>query len=206
MKERPILFSGAMVRAILDGRKTQTRRIVSPQPREHYWEGLPGYKEYWTYLHVTEGMLATLYRTIPQNPEPEIERRISPYGGVDGYLWVRETWMWVPDGRGRVVYRATSDELGEHKWKPSIHMSRWLSRITLEVTDIRVERLQDISEDDACAEGTWTPCHCNEGCSICGESYLASFRHVWDAINAQRGFGWDINPWVWVIAFRRIDP
>jgi hypothetical protein len=167
MKERPILFSGAMVRAILDGRKSQTRM--------------------------------NFHR--------------CPYGAVGDRLWVRETWAASLDSDGDMckpfLYRATYDEavygqlkasfsdrateiwdvVGNTGWRPSIHMPRWASRLTLEVTGVRVERVQDISEADAKAEGVKS---------------AAEFCALWDEINGARGYGWDANPWVWVVEFKRV--
>jgi hypothetical protein len=183
MKERPIPFSGATVRALLDGRKTQTRRGV-------------------------KGFALKLLQ--PDNFTPEYvappENGNSPYGYAGDRLYVRETWaqptMLDP---GPTFYRADYPDavLGKYEnlppaeaitWKPSIHMPRALSRITLEVTGVRVERLQACTDDDAWAEGcpddaTWP---------------LDWYRALWDSLNATRGYGWDVNPWVWVVELRRI--
>lgn len=160
-KERPILFSGPMVRAIIEGRKTQTRRIVKPQPT---FDG-----KWW------------VHKGYACNDEDEFRGGLPffsdcPYGHVGDRLWVRETWAQVegPPGVihvGHVLYRADAcdnsgkrwssvrpgDPDGEVRWKPSIHMPRWASRLTLDVTGIRAERLQDISEEDAIAEGVYVP-------------------------------------------------
>jgi hypothetical protein len=200
VRERPILFSAPMVRAILDGRKTQTRRIVRGNratltlvhrdPVEGRWWGEPG------------GWIK------------------SPYGAPGDRLWVKEThastrqeqagtgavrWLHPSGKKCGAIYRATAaqDEapmLGfVGKWRPAIHMPRCLSRITLEVTGVRVERLQAISEDDARAEGvSWD-------CSAIGPRAKATvtFKILWDSINAKRA-PWNSNPWVWVVAFRRV--
>ena len=136
-KERPILCSAPDVMAILDGRKTQTRRIMKPQPNRTWPD------------EVTPHWSVGGNRTLPGASNP----LRCPYGVPGDRLWVREAWR-LPDGapKGWVDYRADDTRDG-FKWKPSIHMPRWASRITLEVTDVRVERLQDISEADAMAEG-----------------------------------------------------
>ena len=177
MKEHPILFSGPMVRAILEGRKTQTRRVMK--------------------LNMDGGVYSE-----PRCPD-----------GVPGdRLWVRETWAdvrWMqepehfPNG---VSYRADcsadSLKLAEHygvRWKPSIHMPRWASRITLEVTEVRAQRLQDITEEDARAEGV--------NCAVGGfitTNPVNAFHGLWDYINGKRA-PWDSNPWVWAVTFRRVD-
>lgn len=118
---------------------------------------------------------------------------------------------------GLVYYKATEEFPFLYKWKPSIHMPRWASRITLEVTDVRVERVQDISEQDALAEGVDME---TEHGSLCiniedasyssnlvyGSAIKTVFRKLWDSINLKRGYGWDINPWVWVVEFKRAMP
>ncbi len=135
-------------------------------------------------------------------------------------LWVRETWKPAYEKgtlNWHVVYRADGTTIHREereadlkymrsglpgKWRPNIHMPRWASRLTLDVLDVRVQRLQDITEDDADAEGTWALCRCDEGCDICARGYIESFRDVWDSIYATRGFGWDTNPWVWAGTFQ----
>lgn len=222
MAERPILFSAPMVRAILDGTKTQTRRIVKPQPLE----ASPG-----------PGIRAALYRpgdfiwpdkvpgcsTIsckPHGPDGWAEQH-SPYGKAGDWLWVREAhWMdrrdptlAVMNADGYVVARNGSEtgqesnpaELGlNHFWKlrPSIHMPRWASRISLEITSVRVERLQDISEADAEAEGI----DFMRSIPDADETMIARelFECLWESINGPES--WATNPWVWVVEFRRITP
>ncbi|MFM0324814.1 hypothetical protein [Caballeronia glebae] len=192
MKERPILFSAPMVRALLDGRKTQTRRVVKPQP-----DGvLPG-------------------TNTPFWKDRGGREAICPYGKRGDRLWVRETWAQPAAlDPGPTVYRAdypacvptgfeNVPSIDEITWKPSIHMPRAMSRITLEVTSVRIQRLQDISESDVEAEGTFAGAweyDNGEGT----ESARESFQCLWDSLNASRGFGWDFNPWVWVVAFCRI--
>lgn len=205
MRERPILFSGPMVRAIIDGRKTQTRRPVKPQPPS-----------------------STRHVATYHHPDPRTRFWASdgaslldwsqpcPYGEVGDRLYVRETWQHDNHPFGpydkdcTVFYRADylDDPLGpdlerspdgiRREWRPSIHMPRAASRITLEVTGVRVERLNDISDADADAEG-WPGF--SETNSL---DSMAWYAELWDSINASRGFGWVSNSWVWIVEFRRI--
>lgn len=242
MKERPILFSGEMVRAILDGLKTQTRRVVKPQPEEYR----PGVCSTPRCVSIPVGSLSDyLCRRI----DGMIDRDVVPFAEVGDRLWVRETWAGV-DGSCRVAYRADgkcvgrggdgrggwmsihhgwlaghgpSDKRGDtfglkrygDRWRPSIHMPRWASRITLEVTEVRVERLQDISEADASAEGVTRltlssgtidniPLPFNKVHPMTS-SYRDAFRVLWDQLNAKRGYSWESNSWVWVVTFRRVE-
>jgi hypothetical protein len=177
MSEKPILFSGPMIRAILEGRKTMTRRVIVPQP--------------------------TAFRFgRPVKGDGESVRELKcPYGQPGDRLWVRETWSRDPSGDS-VFYRAGSPGYAGSwitgtpvdAWRPSIFMPRALSRILLEMTAVRVERVQDISEEDAKAEGSpWEDCWM---------SYRQSFEALWNSINASRGYGWDANPWVRAIEFK----
>lgn len=186
MKEHPILFSGPMIRAILEDRKTQTRRIVKPQPDAQLFSINSGPE--WTYPD----------RLDPD--EPDWDRvRLCPYGKPGDRLWVRETWRNGPD---KALYRATDDSgTPSIRWKPSIHMPRAYSRISLEVTAVRVERVQDISEKDAWAEGVHSiarrlPYSGDDLASV-------AFSGLWQEINGKR-HPWDSNPWVWVVEFKRI--
>ena len=212
MKERPILFSAPMIKAILDGRKTMTRRVIK-------WDRIPsGF-----YLAEPDCQLA-------QNP--------CPYGQPGDRLWVREAWRvgaWAEDdGKIAVDYKAGAfcrrkwltvpdpdkfNDLWEGstqeaervygmkerykwkpgespcRWRPSLFMPRWASRIALEITAVRVERVQDMSNEDAEREGfRW----CNEADPV------DMFMCLWNKLNAKRDYGWDVNPWVWVISFRRL--
>lgn len=164
MKERPILFNGEMVRAILEGVKTETRRPVKPQPQG---ESHPS----------------------------------SPFGEAGDRLWVRETFALE---RGQVLYRADEPPLQPHdpfddapaprvkgpRWRPSIHMPRACARLMLEVVDIRMERLHEMTEKSARAEG---------------DPDLETFRDGWNAIYGDQGLGWSANPWVWVVEFRVLE-
>lgn len=227
-RERPILFSGSMVRAILEGRKTQTRRVISPQPIRSTCAG----QEMWGHkdlggdfgAHVFGACAAKLLR--------------CPYGAAGDRLWVRESFNLVnplagcelngrPENDG-VRYKATWDK-ANLRWKPSIHMPRWASRLSLEITNVRVERLQAISGDDAGAEGVQIPVNADTkrpllaltgdhlpisydwfasavrgGTDTTADWMRAHYASLWDSLNAKRGFGWDVNPWVFVIEFARV--
>jgi hypothetical protein len=194
-----MLFSAPMVRAILDGRKTQTRRVVKPQPPADEFGGYePMLCEIIhpaiTDRHGNEQPGEPVFGVTTESGEWCLPCR---YGGPGDRLWVRETWA----RRGEMksaIYKADSERAigayGAVRWTPSIHMPRWASRITLEVTGVRVERLRDISESDCRAEG-------------CGPIYntlaVDHYRSVWESINGAES--WTANPWVWVIEFKRID-
>jgi len=189
---RPILFSTEMVKAILSGRKTQTRRIVKPQPDENGvsymknapldWESI--YREPWTpwKWDTEEG------ETISKN---------CPYGEIGDLLWVRETYAITGNATKRYIYKADLDYGHvEEKWKPSIFMSREACRIELRITDIRVERLRSISETDAVSEGI--ECVRFEDEEMC-QHPVNAYGHLWSKINGSES--WNANPFVWVIQF-----
>lgn len=184
MKERPILFSGPMVRAILEGRKTQTRRALKPQPPKQTAVVDP-------YNHDIEHFTAWTADNKMMLSRGNIKNTAHwrcPYGLPGDRLWVRESFCSVDN-----------TEFGGTKWKPSIFMPRAASRITLEITSLRVERLQEISEDDAKAEGvSQHPNYPKEFFS----SWTAAYKHLWNSINGPGS--WNTNPWVWVIEFKRI--
>jgi hypothetical protein len=211
-KERPILFSGTMVRAILEGRKTQTRRVVKwpSVPDGHDWDYEPYAimgegKEAWPELHWNPG-----------NGLDETRRLSCLYGEPGDRLWVRENFYqpgcWLaPDWPGadaddatwsggkKIIYAADAPkpEKGFRSF-PSIHMPRWASRILLEVVAVRVERLQEITEGDAEAEGAGIPL---VGCD--DDFCRGVFREIWQGINGPGS--WDENPWVWVVEFKRVE-
>lgn len=199
MNERPILFSGSMVEAILDGRKTQTRRVIHPQPDECIWFDV----QPTPYRHVIN----------PQQPNVVHKNIIKcPYGKVGDSLWVRETWTInsnVRDGDSTAYYYRASCGRNNIKWRPSIFMPREASRITLEITDVRVERLQDISEKDALAEGVLDyevkPQTVRLPEHKAWRLPQVEFQKLWDSINKKRDYGWNSNPWVWVIEFRQVS-
>lgn len=193
VKEHPILFSGDMVRAILEGRKTMTRRVVKPQPNTIRW--------------------CPVQSNRTQGWQDEHGRPYNCPHGVEGdHLWVREMWA-APHGYDHISPRlipcdvnfhfSADEERGGLLWRPSIHMPRWVSRITLEITGVRVERLQDISVSDAFMEGIKQRPYDDGGDFF--HSPTEDFKVLWDNLNAKRGYGWDANPWVWVVAFRRVE-
>lgn len=176
MTERPILFNGDMVRAILRGQKTQTRRPVKPQP--------------------------DMVRPRKRFDDARWKSWSCPLGKPGDRLWVRETFAYEPDFG--VAYRADEGDefpgMERQKWTPSIHMPRALSRITLGITAVHPERVQDITEDEAIKEGVVDPVM-----GTYGMNPKTVFRDLWNDIYAKTGFGWDANPWVWVINFKRVE-
>lgn len=205
MKEKPILFSAPMVRAILEGRKTMTRRVVKKQC-DH--TGI-GRDESGVFVH--------------RHCEHDTGITRCLYGQPGDRLWVRETFTanefmecrYKADGKQFLICngRKTETEYFEKKWKPSIFMPRWASRITLEITAVRVERLQDISEEDAKNEGAnaiafmelkqMPPSLIDKTGELYKNSYRYGFYNVWSSINGEDS--WNANPWVWVIEFKRIE-
>lgn len=229
MKERPIIFSGEMVRAILEGRKTQTRRVCKFQPeapRAIY--DSPGndtiitpklYPEArGTLFCVWQYKMSRLNKT-PAPFRDSVIGPLCPYGQPGDRLWVREAYCHAVtdggyvtdtpiyradnpdvikvDGDGFTVFRKDGKEASP--WIPSIHMPRWASRITLEITGVRVERVQEIDDEDAIAEGI-KPIWDND------VGPVSVFAELWDDINAARGYSWGSNPWVWVVEFKQIQP
>jgi len=232
MSEKPILFSGEMVRAILDGRKSETRRVI--RHRENRWE----------IMEDDDGSLWP-YWPCYVYAEPEPIRMECPYGEAGDTLWVRETWAvaYEYEPGSLNVLRASNDEYAENckrvlyratdtipddvalKWRPSIHMPRWASRISLLMKEVRVERLHEITEEGAKAEGIYLqsvnvapPIHTDiryvapgvemtrsdgEKSTHAPAHYTAveAFHCLWDSINAKRGFPWESNPWVWTVKF-----
>lgn len=212
MDEKPIIFNAEMVRAILDGRKTQTRRVIKPQPLGVI-----------NFCSVRDGRLRT-YQDRPSGRHHVLEKPDNlkcPYGNLGDHLWVRESFWIEHDAdviNGRVVdcginlkedswadvwYCATDEPPKHpsffHSKHPSIHMPRWASRITLQIESIRVEQVRVISRGDIKAEGVkprndaWPYPHRND------------FIKLWNSINAKRGYSWESNPWVWVIEFGMVN-
>lgn len=221
-RELPILFSGPMVRAILEGRKTQTRRVFKHQPVPFD----PPYDADGT-VDGHSGRIDFLMRDIGQ-------KFWTRYRKGDT-LYVREAFMYVGGGDpGILLYRATwrddaiaagcdrtSIATEEPKgWKPGIHMPKSIARIRLLVTDVRVQRLQDLSEDDAIAEGVeregddwksyevihigWHKGEPHPHAVVPNRNPTISYSELWDALNAKRGFGWDANPWIEAVTFTRV--
>jgi hypothetical protein len=241
MKERPILFSGPMVRAILGERKSQTRRVLKDP--NGYAPEHPMSIHQMPYVYPAADSGFVFWDS--QHPEGLAEFTKEqyknglrcPYGAPGESLWVRETWrtskqyddtkpseippdssLWYIADHYSVRY------LGKRpgKTRPSIFMPRWASRITLEVTGVRVEQVQSITEEDATAEGmcyaaggccewcngsrynhTW-PSGCPH-CGATGHTHRYHFQQLWDRLNAKRGYSWEVNPWVWVVEFRRLE-
>ncbi len=212
MKERPIIFSCEMVRAILEGRKTQTRRVIKPMPTSNSKYG---------YITIKTATHCFIWY---ENGD----KKLCPFGSVGDRLWVRESWwhykaLYLEQAGfkgGTITRLENGDPASFHPndsftpedyprvWKkrPSIHMPRWASRITLEIVNVRAELLQDISEENAISEGMcW---EIAKPFCFSDEEYnfdpVLTFWRYWDKLNAKRGFGWDVNPWVWVIEFRVI--
>ncbi|WP_370602552.1 hypothetical protein [Citrobacter cronae] len=246
MKERGMIFNREMVRSIIDGRKTQTRRIMAIQP-EHSELGLrrvidsKNGRDNGKYFWSQSGACGLKMRS---------KMFGCPYGEVGDRIWVRETWSDVNlEGSPAVAYRADDevydlmedesllDEGGsfnyqdprvckyqfaawhsdlisgiEGNWRPSIHMPRWASRITLDITDVRVERLNGISETDAEAEGIdMEALFDSQDCYDCIADHnmtgrptaKGAFKYLWESIYGEEG--WKSNPWVWVIEFKRVE-
>lgn len=233
VKERPMLFKGAMVRALLDGSKTQTRRIVKDLPN-------------WEITEICSDAGGT-GKWMPNGPSPSGKGmaaghwRLCPHGKPGDRLWVRETHAQVfdvdipagrpvgpvgtvgaparPDWKSRYVYLADGampavqwHHVGDSqpvRWTPSIHMPRAASRVLLEIVSVRVERLNDCSEVDAVAEGVKAePCdHVRLSCEeigCCGPTARGMYAALWDQINGAGA--WAANPWVWVVEFKRVTP
>lgn len=202
MKERPILFSGEMVRSILEGRKTQTRRVMKVQPPSDRYQQLHIMASTNT-RQVGKGHWAVLNAEKTSVIESDKRYFSCPYGRPGDRLWVREAFQYGLCTESTFAYRATHkpSDLEEGwderiKWRPSIHMPRWASRINLEITGVRVERLQDISEEDALAEGVTVNQNTHQA--------VHQFCRLWRDINGQDS--WAESPWVWVIEFKRVRP
>ena len=195
---KPILFSTPMVQAIMDGRKSMTRRVIKPQPDV---DGLIYEPQLGEYVDTNSMIFKAKYN-------------------VGDILWVRETWQSFfqeevtqkhergPESSSGIpaemakghymyyFYRADG-EIPLARWEPSIYMPKKAARLFLRVTNVRAERLQDMSYDDCLKEGMW-----DYGTDV---DTLAAFQALWDGLNAKRGYGWDTNPWVWVYTFERCD-
>lgn len=196
VKERPILFSAPMVKVILDGKKTQTRRIVKgqqPNGSEGLHKTYPYHRPDGDWVWCLEGGMGV---SEPFN---------CKYGEIGERLCVRETFLQDTSG---FIYRADGDFEGNARilggWRPSIFMTRSASRILLEIKNVHIERLQDISEEDAVAEGCISTAIVNDaGDDYTGEYAVEAFRSLWESI---KGMGsWDLNPWVWVVEFKVLE-
>lgn len=224
MTERPILFNGAMVRALLAGAKTQTRRVIpyfdgscyAKDPAHVRWQrprsaGPAAWRNKWYAYQRMSGASAL----------PVYGLR-CPYGQPGDQLWVRERHhLTLIEGRCSENSFATFVDGGQKyrdgayyvpgqglrtdglKWRPSIHMPRWACRLVLEVTAVRVERLQDISAQDARAEGVERDCRDPHHLTHDTACWVEAYERLWDSLNFKRGYGWAKNPFVWVVAFKR---
>lgn len=216
MKERGMIFNSEMVRAILDGRKTQTRRVMKVQPSDGFHPTHNGYDLDLNAHWYTPGVVDKNGYLQPAKKDvfgvaDENEGYACPFGAVGDRIWVRETFSPVPDheepaGCSAILYAA--DGNGSYgKWVPSIHMPRWASRLTLEITGVRVERLNSISHEDAQAEGMeitgWRPTYSDPDSG--GEVWTPydNFAQLWESIYGEDS--WKANPWVWVIEFKRVE-
>lgn len=239
-KERGMIFNAEMVRAILSGQKTQTRRIMKSQP----YQSKSRKGDYWFSCNKMQSMVH-VSDFIPGNsaiPDAhEFFSKCCPFGAIGDRIWVRETWM--PDAPrdgtwpsvefygckgaplSMIPTRFKKPEHCIHRaswcgermigWKPSIHMPRWASRILLEITNVRVERLNDISEQDAIAEGIDTDWlaesqdnyDCIADHNMTGRlTAKGHFSYLWQSIYGDdKSKCWEKNPWVWCISFRRLE-
>lgn len=198
-KEKGIVFSGPMVRAILDGKKSMTRRVMKRQPEGWMASHLDnGFRKMTDFGNGWWGAATGSGNVRVAHTNHSIK---CPFNKVGDRLWVRETWAKAGEIGDAIEYRADNPDPLTGKWRSPIHMPRWASRITLEITGVKVERLQDISDADCFAEGviadrgngeTWYDGKAKE-----------IFSRAWDAMHGHDS--WAANPWVWVISFRRID-
>jgi hypothetical protein len=219
VKERPVIFSGPMVKAIIEGRKSQTRRVVKPQPLSH-----ERVFKFWDSYFVSD-------IDDPRTSNTRNDKTGSfglfgcPYGMPGDRLWCRETFSYIPKAKNEwhdkvspdgcpveMLYRAEYPDADDMQfpmnWTPSIFMPRWASRITLEVVSVRVERLQGISEADAIAEGVYTNEQALQKLGLPADTKLQGtcvdkYRIVWESLNGKK-YPWASNPWVWVVEFKKI--
>nr|UVM83626.1 MAG: ASCH domain protein [Bacteriophage sp.] len=202
MAIKPILFNTEMVRAILDGRKTCTRRVIKPQPQSRlcytYAGSHKGCIGKWTYPNRGAHEFWGEEYKLPENiKDEELSKQWNPPYHTDDILYARETWKKAPNGYFYYEDWQRNDIADVTKWKPSIYMPKDAARIWLKVTDVRVERLQDMTDDDAEAEGCFDY-----------TSTALGFFDVWDSTIKKSDldrYGWNANPWVWVIKFERCE-
>jgi len=210
--EKPILFKGEMVKKILSGEKTQTRRIINGPMNQMHYGKLLGDWALSSFVGLEDGILEFKIQTdVDDCATCKIK---CPYSKVGGALWVRETWWQCINNNDRIYYAAsetpTETKNRSYRKRPSIFLKRSDSRINLEIISIRVERLQNITASDAIAEGidrsgiTWKDYRTGGMKQAMLQDPVDSFRTLWNTINKKRGYGWDINPWLWVIKFKVI--
>src|SRR5450759_1583123 len=200
IREHPILFSTPMIQALLAGKKTQTRRVVKLRKGD-------------TVGNISSGGKIEEYIICDKDGDEVPFEFTCPYGSIGDRLWVRETWADGLDAstmKHFAVYKASHGLLPGQKWRPSIFMPRWASRITLEITGVKVERVQEISGQDVIAEGVdykdiWgsfsTP---DYDAFLDAQEKIAveAYQELWDKINGKRGYRWDTNPYIWAIEFK----
>lgn len=217
MAIKPILFNTEMVRAILDGRKTCTRRLVKPQPKSKLCYTFAGSdSNTWGYPNRTAHEIWGEEFKLPNDiTEEELSKRWNPPYHTDDILYVRETWKKAPNGYNYYEDWQRNDIADVTKWHPSIRMPKEAARIWLKVTDVRVERLQEITDNECIKEGIY-PSNCRDcndifGCDVCpdeGYDEVDKFVEVWNSTIKKSDlnrYGWDANPWVWVIKFERCE-
>jgi hypothetical protein len=201
-KDKSILFNTEMVKTILEGKKTQTRRIVD-YPKSYIWNNEHFKKNYnfdKMFFDNRKNINVAIFKSKDNNYSEWFK---CPYQ-IGQKLWIQETWCYFANNH--VIYKADYDNdkcklTKPLKWKPSIFMPKEYARIWLEVTNIRVERIRDISNEDACRDGGFI----YSTQFINDKNYgINRFKILWDSINVKRGYGWDENPWVWVIKFNKI--
>lgn len=233
-KERPIIFSGPMIQAILAGRKTQTRRVVKPQP-EHWRCDAPGMEDIGGLAWKGRLCEADAFPGRPPKHSDALED-LCPYGQPGDLLYVKESWRprsWSAEGGwGEIEYRADGSarqvegpwsfermfpfDMPPARWRPSTHMPRWASRITLEITGVRVQRLGEISDEDAIAEGIEPKGVGRDGKPrwiVYGLEHLGqvttspawSYERLWDTIHGDGAWVHDKDKWVWAITFRKVE-
>lgn len=227
MKERPILFSAPMIRAILDGRKSVTRRVINPQPihaimGDQAWDAFNAMMSIGVLPveAVDERRIGWTWKGCRSMPWPSSIEGRGPYGQPGSRLWVRETWAaphdcdhlkpsLIPEGTP-ITFRATAEGDTDLLWRPSIFLMPWMARVKLDVTGVKVERVQEITHEDAMAEGVqaWTDSlkggEFYDHNSNLGAYPVTAFARLWDKINGKRA-PWDSNPFVWCVAFRKLE-
>lgn len=201
MKERPILFNSEMVRAILEGQKTQTRRVIKHQPPFGCAYAINGNRSHALCFATAGSPVAGSEIWVPPTAKSKDHRLACPFGQPGDRLWVRETWGHNGCLCCPIHYRATDPDPDTgnpyFRWYPSIHMMRSASRITLEITNVRVERLNKITRGEAMEEG------CPFSNMAAGIDPRDWFSDLWESINGAGS--WSFDPWVWVIEFRKVE-
>lgn len=219
MKDHPIIFTGQNALLVRDGHKTQTRRTLKPQPKLVTFAKPSGWEKWWEWKG--QKLCSNSAQTWLMNQ--------CPYGSVGGRLWVREAWqIWqgfyddysggwdsdewrrkLPESleelkryHGYIEYRADGEDDGP--WRSPLHLPRWASRTLLEVTGVRVESLQDITEDDAKAEGIKPFPRDSEGDCWTDGKYRTAFEYAWNEMHGWSPNSWETNPWVWVVEFKPV--